>query len=481
MASDGARTLEAGPIAGVEAPLGARRQLAITLLMGLVQLLITSDFSSVSVALPAIGAALQIDPAALSWVVSATSITFVGLMIVGGRLTDLFGHRRALAWGLTAFALGSGLSALAQNLWMLIASRALLGAGAAVIAPASFALITAFLPAGRAQQRALGVFGWTQGLSVLAGLLLGGVLTSRISWRAVFCINLPFALVALALALAVLPRAGASARRGEPVDLGGGLAMMAGTALLLSAVPALGAGGAAAWRGLALLAGSAAAYGLFLRLEGGRSYALLPLSIFRTGDLTAASLALMALIGAVGALFVSASLFMQRKLGFSAELSGLGMAPVALATMAAGQCAPLFMRRLPLRTIALGGQALQAVALLLLALAAPSGRYAATIAPFASLSVFGSASAFMALMGLATGQARPEQQGTASALLFTAHQIGLPIGVALALAAFRAAVPAAHAPLEAHQASFVVATICAAAGFLLTLFLVRPSPRPLQP
>ena len=206
---------------------------------------------------------------------------------------------------------------------------------------------------------------------------------------------------------------------------------------------------------------------------------LLPLSIFRAGDLAVACLALAALIGGVGGIFVICSMYMQNGLNFSAARSGLGMLPVALATIASGQCAPVFMKRLKLRTIALAGLGLEVAGLLLLALSSVTGRYALSIAPFAFLSIFGSSSAFMALMGLATGGLKPEQQGTGSALLFTGQQIGLPLGVAVTLAAFKAAIdPSRLTALEPYRAGVLIPVGFAGLSLLVTLLVRRQGAPP---
>ena len=444
----------------------------ITLLMGLAQLVITSDFSIISVALPTIGRDLQIAPALLPWIISANAITFAGFLIVGGRLTDIFGHRLCLLFGFVLFGVGSLLSALGQDIWTLIASRSLQGLGAAVISPASFSLIAAFLPEGKARHRALGVFGVMQGLSVIVGLVVGGFLTTRLGWRSVFFVNMPIVLVGLALAWRVLPKVVVDAVARRTIDFGGAVVIVVATGLLLSAASLLSEHGVGSPLGLGLLLASVAAFGLFVLIEARHPQPLLPLPMFSRRDLTVASLACMALIGAVGGLFVLSSVYMQSGLKLSAALSGLGMVPVAVATMAAGQVAPLLMKWWSLRTVALGGLALQIVGLALLALTAPHGSYFTSVAPFGFLATFGSTSAFIALMGLAVNDAPPNQQGAASALLFTAQQIGLPIGVTISLAVFTAAGTAAVG-LDAYRAGFLAPAVIAAAGFCLVLLLIR--------
>ncbi|MDQ0466884.1 MFS family permease [Caulobacter ginsengisoli] len=446
---------------------------AITFLMGLAQLVITADFSIVSVALPTIGRGLAIPPGQLAWVVSANGAVFAGFLIIGGRLTDAIGHRRSLTWGLLLFGTGSLLSGLSVNLWMLLAARCLQGLGGALISPASFSLIHAFLPEGPPRHRAMGVFAAMQGLSVIVGLVLGGLLTTQIGWRAVFFLNLPLIAACLALTLAVLPRA-PSAGHGRALDdvVGAGL-IAASTGLLLSALSALGEHGLVSWRGGGVLAAALAGFAGFFWRQARHASPLLPPALFRAENLTGGALALMGLIGGFGGLFVLTSLYLQTGLHYSAAAAGLAMTPIALATMAAGPCAPMLMKRWPLRSLAIGGLSLEIAALLLLALAVPLGRYLTLVAPLAFVAVFGSTTAFMALMSLALARTPAETQGAASGLLFTAQQIGLPAGVVITLAVFSALSGAES--LAAYGAGFLAPAAMLAAGLAAAVLMTRPS------
>ena len=447
---------------------------AITFLMGLAQLIITSDFSLVSVALPSIGRALGIAPALLSWVVSANGAVFAGFLIIGGRLTDAIGHRRCLWWGLMLFGVGSLLSAVSLNIWMLVATRCLQGLGAALISPASFSLINTFLPEGPARHRALGVFATMQGLSVIIGLLLGGLLTTQLGWRAVFVVNLPILVGCLALTAAVLPRTGRS-HAAALDDLGGAVLIAASTGLLLAALSTLGEHGLASFQGFGLLAIALAGFALFFRRQARHPSPLIPPPVFRTENLGGGALGLMALIAGFGGYFVLSSLYLQDGLHYSAAAAGLGMAPISLATMAAGPFAPVLMKRWSLRALAIAGLTVEIAALVVLALAAPFGHYLSVMAPMAFVAVFGSTTAFIALMSLALARAPAEAQGAASGLLFTAQQIGLPTGVVITLAVFTA-LPAGpgEGPLNAYGHGFLAPVLMVAASLAIILLLTRP-------
>jgi len=456
-----------------EVPISAR-VVAITLLMGLAKLVITADFALVGIALPTIGRDLEVPPALLSWVVSANATVYAGFLIVGGRLTDAIGHRRALALGLSIFAVGSLLSALSSGIWMLIAARAVQGLGAALVSPASFSLIHAFLPEGPARRRAFGVFAVMQGLSVIIGLVLGGFLTTAVGWRSVFFLNLPIVAACLALTAAVLPRAAPGAAKRALDNLGGALLIVVSTGLLLAALSNLGERGPASPLGLALLAAAAAGFFGFFMSEAGHPSPLIPARLLRDPSLRGGGLAVLGLIAGFGGLFVLLSLYLQNGLQVSAAATGVRMTPIAFATMAAGACAPAVMKRWPLRAVAMAALALEVAALALLAVAAPAGDYLTTVAPLVFLVVFGSVTGFVALMALALAAIPADEQGAASGLLFTGQQIGLPAGVVITLVVFQAfPISASEGPLAAYGRAFLVPALLVALGLLAVTALTR--------
>ena len=465
------------PPADLTPPAEPGRIRAIIFLMGLAQLVITSDFSIISVVLPTIGRQLGIAPTLLSWVVSANAVTFAGFLIVGGRLTDAIGHRRCLWWGLVVFGAGSLLSGFSLNIWTLIGTRALQGLGAAMISPASFSLINTFVPEGPPRHRALGLWGTMQGLSVILGLVLGGALTTTLGWRSVFFLNLPVVGVCLALTAAVLPRMPRGLAVSGLDDLGGAALITCSTGLLLLGLSMSAAHGLVSAPGGGALLLALAGFAAFLAIESRHASPLVPLDLLRSRALVGGCLAGMGLLGAVGAIFILTSRYLQLGLKFSAAMSGVGMVPIALATIIAGQCAPAAMRRWSLRSIAIAGLLLQITGLLLFALMAPAGDYLQSVAPFVFAATFGSTFAFMAIMGLAVSEVRADRQGTASAILFATQQIGLPLGVALAMAAL-AAGEVARGEFAAIGGGLAVAALLAALGLGVVLAMFRPGAAP---
>lgn len=465
-------------VSAAEVPTPARI-LAITLLMGLAKLVITADFSLVGVALPSIGRDLGIGPALLSWVVSANATVFAGFLIIGGRLTDALGHRRALWLGLLVFAAGSLLSALSSGIWMLIAARAAQGLGAALASPAAFSLITTFLPEGPARRRAFGVFAVMQGLSVIIGLVIGGFLTTAIGWRSVFFLNLPIVAICLALTVATLPNSAPTAARGALKNVGGAVLIAGSAGVLLAALSNLGAHGVGSPLGLALFAAAAVGFLAFFLSEAAHPSPLIPPRLLRDPSLRGGGLAILALIAGFGGLFVLLSVYLQNGLHVSAAATGVSMTPIAFATMAAGVCAPAAMRRWPLRAVAMAGLTLEVLALGSLALVAPVGDYLTTVAPLVFLAVFGSVTGFVAIMALALAAVPAGEQGAASGLLFTGQQIGLPAGVVIALVVLQAFPGAvADGPLAAYGRAFVVPALLVALALLALVTLTRSTMHP---
>jgi MFS family permease len=469
-------------MASADEVLTPARIVAITLLMGLAKLVVTADFSLVGIALPSIGRDLAIGPGLLSWVVSANATVYAGFLIIGGRLTDALGHRRALGLGLLVFAAGSLLSALSSGIWMLIGARAVQGLGGALVSPAAFSLINTFLPEGPARRRAFGVFAVMQGLSVIIGLVIGGFLTTAVGWRAVFFLNLPIVAVCLALTVATLPHAAPTAARGALKNFGGAVLIAVSAGVLLAALSNLGARGVGSPLGLALLAAAIAGFLAFFLSEARHPSPLIPPRLLRDPSLRGGGLAVLALIAGFGGLFVLLSVYLQTGLGVSAAATGVSMTPIAFATMAAGACAPVAMRRWPLRAVAMAGLTLEVLALGSLTVVAPVGDYPTTVAPLVFLAVFGSVTGFVALMALALAAVPAGEQGAASGLLFTGQQIGLPAGVVITLVVLQAFPNgAADAPLAAYGRAFVVPALLIALALLALVTLTRSPIRQPQP
>lgn len=456
--------------------LSPARAVIITLLMGLTMLVLTSDFSLVSVALPTIGRDLKAQPALISWVVSAYATVLAGFLIVGGRLTDAIGHRRCLTAGIVAFGVGSALAAASPSIWMLIGARVVQGVGGAVMTPASFSLINSFLPEGRARHRALGAFSFMQALALVIGPVLGGALTTSFGWRFVFLVNLPILAASLLLTLVFLPRSASSAAKAAFDDIGGAILLAASTGVLLLALSNLGEHGVSSGLGVGLLGAAILGYLVLWRLERRHPSPLIPLRLFRDASLIGAAAAMMGVLAGFMGMFVLLSLYLQNGLHVSAAEAGVRMLPIAAACLVSAPFAPVLMSRWSLRTLAIGAMAFAVAALLLLALSAPSGDYFTAIAPLLFLTVCGTATATVTLMGLAVSEVAFSDQGAASGLVFAAQQIASPIGIVITLAVLQALPPTrAERALAAYGRGFLAPTLMLGLGFLAVVFVTRPS------
>jgi MFS transporter, DHA2 family, methylenomycin A resistance protein len=445
----------------------------VIFLVGLTQLIVTTDFSIVAVALPSIGEKLHIPPAYLSWVISAAALTGGGFLILAGRAADMLGQRLCLLIGLSLFGLGSLGSGLSPSLPVLIAARALQGLGVAILSPANFSLINTLVPEGAPRRQAMGVFGIMQGLSLVIGLMIGGTLTTHLGWRAVFFLNPPIAALALLITLKAVPAPAAHHQIDRSIDWTGALLIVAGMAAVLTSVSMMGRQGWTARGPLELLAAGLAAFVLFFFVEGRARAPLAPLSMFARRNFTAANLILLMHLAGIGGVFVLLNLYMQTGLKMTAMQSGLGMMPYAAAVMASGQMVAPIMARLSHRVIVFVAFALYAAGLALLAMLSLQPNYWLAIALGSVVTGLGGTTAFMALMADATSDIPAPQQGAASAVLFTAQQIGVPLGATVALSVLGLA----HgAGLGAFKEAYLVLAALVGAGLALALTTLRPAP-----
>lgn len=440
----------------------------ITTLMALAKLITTADFTIISVALPSIGRDLGVAPALLSWVVVANSLAIAGLLVIGGRLVDRLGHRTVLTVGLALFGGASLAAALAPSIEWLFAARAAQGAAVALVSPSSFALITAFVPDGPERHKALGVFGTTQGLSLILGLLVGGLVTTTLGWRAVFVINLPLIAIAIVMALRVVPAHVRGAA--QPIDVAGALTGSLMIVALVSGVSAMGRLGPLDPQALGALLGAVALFGLFALIERRAAAPIVPPTLFRRDSFGLAVAASLLFMAGVGGLFVLTQLYMQRVLGFTAFDAGLGMMPYALAVIGAGHVAPRLLHRFAPRDIVLAAAAVNAAGLLFLA-ATLGQPYALSIAIGYLICPLGSVSAFLALMQAATAGLRSEEQGVGSAVLFTAQSVGVALGASVTLALIGGR--GAEIDIAGFRLAFIVLAGGVGIAFAATLLAMR--------
>lgn len=440
-------------------------------------LMIVVDISIVITGLPRIQASLGFSPAQLSWVTNAYTLAFGGLLLLGARLGDMLGRRRMFIAGLSLFTLASMAIGLAQSPGWLLAARAIQGAGAAVLAPSTLALLSTHFAEGPTRTRALSMYAAAAGVGATLGLVLGGLFADLVSWRAGFFINLPIGVL-----LIVAARRHIAETRPQPgdFDLAGGLSSTLGmTALVYGLVRAADVG----WHdGLVSVAltGGLLMIAAFVGIERKVRQPILPLRLLASRERAGAYLARMLFLGgAVGFWFFSTQL-LQGVLHLRPLLAGLAFLPVTLPNFASAIAVPRLARRYGNERLLLAGLMLGVLGLLWLSLADADASYWADVAPPMLLIGLGQGLLLAPLTAAGVAGVGREDAGAASGLVNVAHQLGGALGLGLLVLVFASAAPVAAQDSEAlaHRISAVmdVGAILLGLALLVSWFLIV-SPR----
>ncbi len=403
-----------------------RRWSALALIVT-AQFMVILDVAIVNVALPSIKSDLNFSQTNLQWVVSAYAIMFGGALLLGGRLADLLGRRRLFITGLALFAASSLLCGLAWSEGSLIAFRAVQGLGGALLAPAALSLLMTRFAEGRDRNLALGIYGAASGSGAAVGVLLGGVLTSYLSWSWIFFINVPVGVAAIALAPLLLQESRADVTH-RHFDFPGAASITAGLMLLVYAMTRATSDGWGSGSTLALLAGAAALVLAFVAIELRSPSPLLPLRIFRSRTLSAANAA-MAIVGAVAfSEFFVLTLYLQDVLHYSAVMSGAAFAGFALSVVVLSNVAQVIVGRFGVRPTLTAGLLLSAISVAWLTQLPVDGHYFWNLFPAFVLGGAGMGLSFVPVtIASLTGVERSDA-GVASGLINTSRQIGGAIG-----------------------------------------------------
>ncbi|HYY04483.1 MAG TPA: MFS transporter [Gaiellaceae bacterium] len=432
------------------------------------QFMVILDVAIVNVALPSIKTDLHFSQTNLQWVISAYAIMFGGALLLGGRLADLLGRRRLFVTGLALFASSSLLCGLAWSEGSLIGFRAVQGLGGALLAPAALSLLMTTFAEGRERNLALGIYGAASGSGAAAGVLLGGLLTSYLSWSWIFFINVPVGVAAIALT-PILLRESRSELARRHFDLPGAASVTAGLMLLVYATTRATTDGWGAATTLALFAGAGALVLAFLAIELRSPSPLLPLRIFRLRTLTAANAA-MAIVGAVAfSEFFLLTLYLQDVLHYSAVQSGVAFVGFALTVVVISNVAQLVVGRLGVRPTLAAGLLASAASVAWLTRLPVDGHYFWDLFPAFVLGGAGMGLSFVpvtiaSLMGIERSDA-----GVASGLINTSRQIGGAIGIA-AVSAIAATSTGNYA--HAHSPVTVTSGVALDHGFQTGLYVL---------
>ncbi len=401
------------------------------ILLAMTQFVIVIDASIVNVALPSIGSALHFSRDDLTWVVNAYTLVFGGFLLLGGRMADLLGRRRMFMLGLVLFSAASFLGGLAQSEGWLIAARAVQGLGAAIVSPAALSIITTTFAEGAERNRALGIWGAVAGAGGAAGVLLGGILTSGLSWRWVLFVNVPIGLAAAGLA----PRTLLESRReegGHSFDFPGAVTVTAGLALLVYAVVEAVNVGWGSTRTILCLAGSVVLLILFVAIERRESDPLMPFSIFRLRTLRGANIVGLLIGMSLFSMFFFISLYLQNVMHYSAIKTGVAYLPLAIGIIVSAGAASVLVTRLGFKTPLIGGLLLIAGGLLWFSqVPATGGSFGADILGPSLLAALGLGFSFVPVTIAAVTGTRPGEAGLASGLINTSQQVGGALGLAI--------------------------------------------------
>jgi len=444
-------------------------------------LMIVLDTTIVNVALPSIKSDLKFSDTSLAWVVNAYMLTFGGFLLLGGRLGDLYGHRRFFLFGITLFTLASLACGLAASQAFLITARAIQGLGGATVTAVALSLIMDLFsePADRA--KAMGVYGFVCAGGGSIGVLLGGLLTGTLDWHWIFLVNLPIGVVVFGLSVWLLPvghKGGAS----RNLDIAGAVTV---TSSIMLATYAIVGGNEAGWEStqtLGLLGAAVALLIAFLVIESRVKAPLMPLGLFRLRNVAVANVVGVFWAAAMFAWFFLSALYMQLVLGYAPMKVGIAFLPsnLIMAAFSLGLSAKIIMRfgiRLPLFV----GLMLAAAGLLLFARAPLDGTLMADVLPGMLLLGLGAGMAFNPVLMAAMSEVGPEDSGLASGVVNTSFMMGGSLGLAClaSLAASRTAsvlangVEHAAALAAGYRVAFLVGALFAALAAIIGGALLR--------
>jgi EmrB/QacA subfamily drug resistance transporter len=453
----------------------------LILVVCLAQFMVILDISIVNVALPRIEDSLGFSQTGLQWVVNAYTLAFAGFLMLGGRANDLLGRRRVFLVGVGLFSLASLGCAVADSQVTLIVARTLQGLGAAIISPASLAILTASFEEGRERNRALGIWGAMAGLGGSAGVLLGGVLTQAFGWESVFLINVPVGIAVVLAGRAIIPRHQILAEE-RRFDVAGAVLISGGLSSFVYGIVRTDALGWGSPGVLVPLIAGLAMLALFAVVEGRvASDPLIPLRVFRMPMLRAANLIIALLFAGIFAMWFFVSLYLQQVHDDGALEAGFAFLPMTLSIAGASTMAPKLVERFGVRRVLSLGMLTAAAGLLLLSGMTAGGSYATTVLPGGVLATLGAGSSMVPATIVAVRGVPQQESGLASGVLNTSRLAGGTIGLA-ALSTIATSqthakladgVGAAAALTDGYQVAFQLGAACCLLGALAAATLLR--------
>jgi EmrB/QacA subfamily drug resistance transporter len=418
-----------GEHARSSAGLDPRRWQALALL-AVADFVVVLDATIVNVALPSIGRSLHASTSELSWVVSAYILAFGGLLMLGGRLADLFGRRRLFIGGLILFGLASLAGGLSTSIGELIAFRAIEGAGAAMLAPAARSIVVTLFEEGPERSKALGIWAAVAGSGSVVGLILGGVFTSTLGWQWVLFVNVPVTLGAAALAPSLIDESRAEATD-HSVDYAGAVLSAGGLVAVLYALVNAGTVGWGSGQTIGLLSLGVILLAVFVWVEGKVRSPLVPLRIFRVGDVRGANIAMLLMAAAMVGLFFVLTLYLQDVKGYSAIKAGLASVPLGVVLIiVAGMGGPV-AERIGVKPVLLSGLAIFTAGVAWMSRISVQGSYLTDVLGPSLIIGLGLALSFVALTIASVSGIEAEYSGVAGGLINMTQSVGGAIGLAV--------------------------------------------------
>jgi len=402
----------------------------VLVLVCLAQFMVVLDATVVNVALPSIQTDLHMRESDLQWVVNAYTLVFGGFLLLGGRAGDLIGRKRIFLAGIVVFTAASLLDGLATSPTWLIVARGAQGLGGALVSPAALSIVNTTFDSDKDRTKALGVWSAIAAGGGAVGLVIGGLLTEKLSWPWVFYVNVPIGIVTFVVAARLIPESKAEGER-RAFDIGGAITVTAGLIALVYAIVRTNVAG---WTSLETIVTAGVAVVLlvaFVLIEQRSAAPLVRLDIFKVPTLRAANIALLLVMSGLFAMFFFCSLYNQRVLGYSPIQAGLAFLPFTAGIVIGAGAAQQLVVKLGLKQTAIIGLTIATVAVLWLVRPGPDGSYLPDLLPSILPASIGMGLAFVPLTLLATGGLPDRDAGLASGLFNTSQQVGGALGLAI--------------------------------------------------
>jgi len=449
-----------------------RRGLALAIVLG-AQLMIILDMTVVNIALPSIAHGLHFSTAGLSWVLNAYTLTFGGLLLLGGRAGDILGRRRVFGAGIVLFTAASLAGGLAQSAGWLLAARAAQGVGGAIASPAVLAMITASFADGRERARALGIYTAVVMGGGSLGLVLGGVITEWVSWRWVLFVNVPIGLLVTIAAPMFLPE---TARQPGHFDVAGALTSTAGMVSLVYAIIHAAADGWSSPVTLAAFAAAAVLLAGFVWRESRARQPITPLRLFADRRRAGSYLTRLLIVAGMFGMFFFLTQFVQEILGFSPLRAGISFLPMTAALFGVSRLAPRLVSRFRPWTLMVAGMLPVVAGMAWLSRIAPGTGYLAGVLGPMLLIGAGMGVVFVPLTMASLSGVRPEDSGAASSMVNVMQQVGGSLGLAVLVTAAGSAVGHAAgqaAVVHGMSRAFTLAAVLDVLALLVVLTVMR--------